>query len=455
MGRPRSEAMRGMLMGRGLATTSCPKTMDVPACLEDSGRNGSGLSMMHCCKGILLGALAICFAFAAYAQSSADQMRVVVTGRGPSPSEAHNDAVRQALQQTVKQLVFADRSVENEKVVRDRVMSTMNGYVEAYRVLKKEFDAKDGLFTQEEEITVSLTRIENFLGIAKGASAELKGGLLSDDATREIAQRNLRGIIFDRLLTGLPSSAFEISFGSPSPDQRDPTQFNFQVSVKLSDRWLNSLRTGLKAIAVDYAQGVSVEKGYGPPTAESVAGRFLKGPVGSSKFCILQRSGVECFLLPPGHYGRTSMIGRQESELNFETPDLLLALRFVDADGKSTISGRAGCLVKRIDGVHGRVLERTWGSGPLGRSYYLYAAPTSGTFTLKAAEVDLASTIKFAAVPLFGAKSFGTYISMHNGNLRRYDDPSMLFVPDMAAGPLSRSAACGELLDDAMLSRRS
>ena len=384
------------------------------------------------------------------AQDAGQRKTVTVTGRGATPAEAHNDAVRQALQQTVQQLVFADRTVENQKLVRDRIMSTMNGYVDSYRIVRKDFNSVNGIFAQEEEIVVSLTRIENFLGISLGASAELKGGILNTDAMREITQRDARGMIFDRLLTGLPASALEISFGSPTPDQRDPTQFIFPVTVRFASAWLASLRSGLRAIAVDAINWPLFQiHSEGILTA-------MKGPVGSSSFCIRTPSNADCFMLPPGHYGRTSMIGRQERELDFETPRLWLALRFVNASGGSTISGQQPCLVREIKSErHSTMLYRAWGNnGPLGRRYYLDTTPVVGNFIIKATEVDLATTTKFAGVPLFGAKSFGSYISMHIGNLTRLEDPAISFVPDMAGAPISRAAACGEMLNDALLARQ-
>jgi hypothetical protein len=44
---------------------------------------------------------------------------------------------------------------------------------------------------------------------------------------------------------------------------------------------------------------------------------------------------------------------------------------------------------------------------------------------------------------------------MHSGNIRApFDDPGLLFVPDIASAPVSRAQVCGEMLDDALLARR-
>jgi hypothetical protein len=46
--------------------------------------------------------------------------------------EARQYAVRQALQQTVEQLVISQQVVRNDKLVMDRIISTMNGFVSLF-----------------------------------------------------------------------------------------------------------------------------------------------------------------------------------------------------------------------------------------------------------------------------------------------------------------------------------
>lgn len=408
-------------------------------------------------------------------QNAAEQKRtVVVTGRGPTVAEAQKDAVREALQQVVKQLVFMERRIENDKLVRNRIMSTMNGYVDGLRVLRKEHKPAEGMFTMEAEITVSTSRIVNFLASTAGASAGLQGGLLSADASREIGQREVRGLIFDRLLTGLPGSAIELFFGSPLPDERDPTQFVFPVTARLSAAWLASLRTGLQALSI----GQASEEGRNAESRSSSLAMHMQrrqGPVGSSAFCMtIRETRSDCFLLPPGDYGRTTMIGRQESQTTrFESPHLLLALRFVNAAGASTIVAGRPCLVRELvaqrrestsaNGRRGftaagriRLIRENNPSHPLDQRYRFSTDEVVGTVTIKAAEVDLASSVKYAAVAVFGARQFSGYTSMHSGNIRPpFDDPGLLFVPDVAAAAVSRARVCGEMLDDAMLARRT
>ncbi|MBF0108783.1 MAG: hypothetical protein HQL76_06370 [Magnetococcales bacterium] len=101
------------------------------------------------------------FSIPAYAQESATS--ITVTGNGATLDEARNDAIRLALQQTMSQLVVVDRAISNNAVLRDKVMSTMNGYIDAIKERKVEKTTTGFSFTAD--ISVSASRITNFLGI--------------------------------------------------------------------------------------------------------------------------------------------------------------------------------------------------------------------------------------------------------------------------------------------------
>ena len=61
---------------------------------------------------------------------------VEVTGRGASRTEARLDAIRLALQRTMQQLVVVDRLIKNDQIITDKIMSTLNGYVEDFKEIE-------------------------------------------------------------------------------------------------------------------------------------------------------------------------------------------------------------------------------------------------------------------------------------------------------------------------------
>ncbi|MGH9550251.1 MAG: hypothetical protein ACRD3W_12795, partial [Terriglobales bacterium] len=93
---------------------------------------------------------------------------VVVTGDGASIDEAKTDAIRQALQQSMRQLVIAERTIRGNSILRDKVMSTMNGYIDRFQ--QRDLKKIGSGYSVTAEITVSASRIENFLGVTTGGS---------------------------------------------------------------------------------------------------------------------------------------------------------------------------------------------------------------------------------------------------------------------------------------------
>jgi hypothetical protein len=243
---------------------------------------------------------------------------VKVTGYGDSINEARSDAVRQALQETMQQLIVVDRAIKDDKLVRDKIMSTMNGYIESFKELSVNKEGQQIALTAE--IIVSPSRIENFIGTNIGGGSNIAGAALFADSQREIAQRKARGEIFDRLFRGFPSEVTEVRLLkiSPSPD----LQF-YIVDIELSftKPWLDALRSGLKALATGSNKRKSddelvfiIEKGntYSPQT----------------------------YILPPGEYGTQiyKSIVMQLPGINsvyIYGGDLLVAMQFTDEKGNS------------------------------------------------------------------------------------------------------------------------
>jgi hypothetical protein len=74
-------------------------------------------------------------------QVKGDTAMVEVTGVGANLREARMDAIRVALQRTMQQLVVVDRLIKDDKVVIDKIYSTLNGYIENFKELEVQHDA--------------------------------------------------------------------------------------------------------------------------------------------------------------------------------------------------------------------------------------------------------------------------------------------------------------------------
>jgi hypothetical protein len=237
---------------------------------------------------------------------------VTVTGLGSTPNEARNDAVRQALQETMQQLIVVDRAIKDDQITRDKIMSTMNGYIENFRELSVQKEGQQ--IAVKAEITVSPSRIENFIGTSIGGGGSISGAAMSAESQREIAQRQARGEIFDRLFRGFPSEVMEVKLEKIKPNDKDPEIYDLDVTTSFSKSWIDALKTGLSALRIGSINIPSRNFSYRVSRTQidlmdtykfnndnimRIKGAWRKEDV----VCLAENNNVECSVLPMGSYG--------------------------------------------------------------------------------------------------------------------------------------------------------
>ncbi len=192
-------------------------------------------------------ALTVCLALFLINDSpgTAQVQSVTVTGRGATRYEAREDAIRQALQQVVKQLVLADRTIENDQVILDRISSTMNGYV-------TRFEEVDAAVTAEGEVTivasvsVAPSRLAHFLG--EQSAGSLRVGNVIADAQRALLARNAQADVLGSLLSQFPLGSLVVSNQRLTPDPQDPSILDLWVNVRVSQQFVDRVREGMSAL---------------------------------------------------------------------------------------------------------------------------------------------------------------------------------------------------------------
>lgn len=170
---------------------------------------------------------------------------VRVTGFGKSVYEARQDAIRQALQMKVDQLVIEQRVVKNDRLVLDRIASTMNGYVTQFIPLKTR-QGKNGV-EFEAEIEISETRIENFIGSMRRNRAEIKPDNIAASIEALKIARAARGQVAAALFQDFPVRTIEVS--SPKNLSTTPNdKLGFEVYIRWHPQFIKTLIGGLSAI---------------------------------------------------------------------------------------------------------------------------------------------------------------------------------------------------------------
>ncbi|MGA1341692.1 MAG: hypothetical protein ACO33A_01400 [Hyphomonas sp.] len=227
-----------------------------------------------------------------------------ITGQGETSYEARQDAIRQALQIAVDQLVVSQQVVENDRLTLDRISSTMNGFVSGFMPIRS-FSENGSVFI-EADIIVSQSRIENFIGLTNGARTEVNSDNILASMQAERLARTARAEMVAALFRDFPARALEAGPVSFSLNQVDPSLVDFSTEVRWAPGFLRSLEEGLNALGARHINcrrdPYSCGAGY-PPNSLMVClmhgdWRFSSGS-SSLRPVSLGSTKADCYMLAP------------------------------------------------------------------------------------------------------------------------------------------------------------
>lgn len=178
---------------------------------------------------------------------AAQDVVLIQEGRGASLTEARQDAIRQALQKVVPQIVVSDRRIEGDEVVYDRLMSSLEGHVKGIEQLQARQDGAE--VVARYKMVISTEEIENFVKLTVGSRAHVDGALMADAMTTELEARAFKGRYLTRLFRGYPGTAVEAGVASIRPGVQDPNVLHLVVRYQLSPAWLKAVMAGARNVA--------------------------------------------------------------------------------------------------------------------------------------------------------------------------------------------------------------
>jgi hypothetical protein len=183
----------------------------------------------------------------AFGQAKLDT--VLVTGRGATLWEARQDAVRQALQQTRKQLVIADRAVSGDSLVRDEVLSTLNGFIEGFDVVSQTTTKSGSDWTMQARVVVSPSAMTQYIAPKNGgeSSANVKGDVIFADIAAVRARREVNTKLYERLMDGFPWQAYDLSIEKVTLDA-ESERVKVSVAAELNGAFREQLKSSLIAL---------------------------------------------------------------------------------------------------------------------------------------------------------------------------------------------------------------
>lgn len=400
---------------------------------------------------------------------------VEIIGHGETLQEARNDAIRQALQKTMQQLIVVDRVIQDDKVVRDKIMSTMNGYIDQFQ--EASIFEENGQIAIQAKISVSSARISNYIGTIAGEVAAMSGGSIFAESQRIATQSKVMGEVFDHLFRGFPSDSINITITKIGIDAESSDKAFVEVHLDYSKPWLEQLHSGLKALAIDHAtskkcggrncpdqwyidnasENLSISR---QTTAKDIQDRVTDR--GHVEFCMMYKGHGECFMLPTGDYGKTLCLDKDDNP-----PLLFLAARFVDLTGSSTFSNKANCVftdkLKTISGnsyilagIKFRRYDRL--SPGWGWQYRNHTRITleplnvKTSFKINMTDIDMNKTVKVGIVPTYGGVKYqNNSISLRSG---KPGQSGWFTLSDIANGIASQPDVCGTKMDEVLLWRQ-
>ncbi|HEY8668854.1 MAG TPA: hypothetical protein VIL86_19560 [Tepidisphaeraceae bacterium] len=100
---------------------------------------------MHRCVLCVLILLAVASAWANAQTTQSSVVSVVAAGIGKTGKDAEKDALSNAVRQAIGAFVSAETLVENDELVRDKILTLSDGFVEQYHVIGKPRSTPEGL----------------------------------------------------------------------------------------------------------------------------------------------------------------------------------------------------------------------------------------------------------------------------------------------------------------------
>lgn len=112
--------------------------------------------------------------------------QILVTGIGATPESAEKQAITDAVRQAVGAYVDTNTIVENEAVIKDRILSVSNGFVKEYKVVSPAKQRDDGLYELQILATVQTGQLVQALKESNLISGEVAGANMWAEASTKV-----------------------------------------------------------------------------------------------------------------------------------------------------------------------------------------------------------------------------------------------------------------------------
>jgi hypothetical protein len=209
-------------------------------------------------------------------------MTVTTEGVGVDKKSAEEDAWRSAIRQVVGGYVDSETVVENDQLIRDKVITLSSAYVE--RASTKRTRNQDGLFYVTVEAAVRVTKLLDTLEQHSVAIARVDPESIRDAVARaqtQEEQEQARVALIARALRNYPENCMKVSIDGKLEITKKAVTFRIKVEpdmeafAAVTDKLVESLTSTTKRNGVRRSSGEFVDRYAGPDGGRGSAQKSL------------------------------------------------------------------------------------------------------------------------------------------------------------------------------------
>ncbi len=157
---------------------------------------------------------------------------ITVTGQGKTIDEARQNALSSAIEQTYAAFISSSKTILNNKLVKDEILTVSNGYIQKYEVLD-ETKLPDGTLATSLKAIISISMLKNIVD-SKGLKLEFQGGLFALKIKQQILSENAEvKAIWNTLfmLNPILNQSFDYKISANNPKALDNNNKEFAVPI--------------------------------------------------------------------------------------------------------------------------------------------------------------------------------------------------------------------------------
>jgi hypothetical protein len=140
--------------------------------------------------------------------STGKVVEVTVTGKGATPQEAFDDAIRTALRQVAGTFVRHDSKVQGDQLVEDRIITHSQGFIEK-ATQQGAASSTDGVYEQKAIVIVRVGKVEEVFDQSAVSSTEVDGDSLAAKVRSLREQRASAGELLAAVFEGFPANVMD------------------------------------------------------------------------------------------------------------------------------------------------------------------------------------------------------------------------------------------------------